>query len=242
MALIPLFIIGVLLYFDYLIDQVRETSKSEDPRAFVIDSIPRCEVPDDCVSLGYFINGPEESYIHEVMALLATKNDLSFGKDVVYIPTNSSGEIINYPFEHRNKTQIAVIFCTDNWTINVFNYSLSIPCQFERLEGKKLVYYSVYYNMSQGFEIPYFFKLRTAYPSNQIAISTKRSLDEAIIAHFTGNPDFRLELRQNSYPFTENKFYKGYDFVSAYGCFFFYFPIAVGSPVLLPHDLGGDAR
>lgn len=35
--------------------------------------------------------------------------------------------------------------------------------------------------MTTGFESPYFFKLQAKYPINELAVSTKKSIDESII-------------------------------------------------------------
>ena len=44
-----------------------------------------------------------------------------------------------------------------------------------------MIYYSIYYNTTLGFESPYFFKLNSPFPSNNLVVSTKKSIDEAIL-------------------------------------------------------------
>jgi hypothetical protein len=224
--LFPLIITGLIFYFEHLITVEKAMTRNPNPELRPVESIPHCTGSSDCVSVGYFVVGPEQPWITSTMQTLAKNNQLGFGSDVKMLLQGSPAEINNYVQNHRNQTQIAVIFCTKSWDIFFDGYTLEIPCTFDRLSNKTMAFYSIYYNMTLGFQTPYFFKLNSPYPTNSLVISLKKSLDEALLTTFTES-DFKLTVNTRSFPTTENKFFKDYDFVSTFGSFFFYLPMAV---------------
>ena len=231
LILMPLLIKLTILYFDYALDQAKKSSYLPFPSENKIKKIPKCQNPDNCVSLGYFIVGEEKEWIHNIMKKLAYKNNLEFNKDIKNIlNTKNQTEIIEYTNTHKNQTQIGLIFCTSEWLINFDQYDLRIPCKFEKLDDK-LIYYSIYYNMTLGFESPYFFKLNSTFPINEFVVSTKRAIDEAILIEETNNDNFEYEFSTKSFPVIENLFYKNTDFMSTDGCFLFY--LSIGFSFLL---------
>lgn len=230
--LVPIIITGLIFYFEHLITVEKAMTRNPNPELRPVEKIPHCTGSKDCVSVGYFVVGPEQPWIGRTMETLALNNQLGFGSDVKMLLQGSPAEINKYVQTHRNQTQIAVIFCTKSWDIFFDGYTLEIPCTFDRLSNKTMAFYSIYYNMTLGFQTPYFFKLNSPYPTNGLVVSLKKSLDEALLTTFT-NSTFKLSISTRSFPTTENKFFKDYDFVSTFGSFFFYLPMAVISLVRL---------
>lgn len=52
------------------------------PESEIVGKIPKCSIPTDCTSIGYFILGRDEEWIHSVMQSVADQNDLQYGTDV----------------------------------------------------------------------------------------------------------------------------------------------------------------
>lgn len=108
---------------------------------------------------------------------------------------------------------------------------INIPCKFHNLEkkNKKLVFYSIAYNESLGYQSTYFTDMTNPYPKNEIAISVKKSLDEALILHFAKGSDNK-EIRENfkEYKISQQtcpkfalRFFRGASFVTDLGSFIF---------------------
>jgi hypothetical protein len=224
--LVPLVIIGMIFYFEHLITIEKQMTRNPEQDKILIDRVPKCSRPDNCVSIGYFVVGPMQTWIEDTMLSVSQQNSLEFQKDVKLLLQGSPSEINKYIQSNRNQTQIAVVFCTQSWDISFDGYTLEIPCTFERLSNHTMAFYSIYYNMTLGFQTPYFFKLNSPYPTNSLVIALKKSLDESLVRTFTSSP-FELNIHTQSFPTTENKFLKDYDFVSTFGSFFFYLPMAV---------------
>ena len=243
MVLIPLFISFCLWYFSYLFSISKEFSKNPDPVPFSISNIEKCKKPDNCTTLGYYTIGEKEKWIDETMRILAKKNELEFDRDVRnLVNTNDPREIVNYTNSHRNETMVGVIFCTDSWNISFNNYTLDIPCKFEKLHNKKLIYYSIYYNMTLGLEAPYFFKLNATFPTNDFVLKAKAAVDEALAIQFGEEDDFNFDIDVKSYPSPENNFYKDYDFFSSFGSFFFYLPLAFSFMIMISEMMGEKSK
>lgn len=231
--LMPIFVCLAIFYIQHLIESTKKLTMTPNPTPVIIQSVPKCSKPVDCISIGYFVIGEKEDWIENVMKKVAENSNLEFNKDVKLLAEGSPSDFSDYIEKNRNMTQIAIIFCTSKWEIAYNNFGTNIPCSFEQIIDKKMIFYSIHYNMTLGFEIPYFFKLNAPYPLNPVAVSLKKLIDESIIQHFT-NKDFKLKARTVSYPTTENKFLKDYDFISNFGCFFFYIPFAVILKVYFP--------
>lgn len=222
----PIVVCLTLFCLQLTVDHVTDLTEVRNPKPVPITKVPKCLSPTGCLSIGYFVIGEKEDWIDEVMQKVAESNELEFGKDVKMVMRGSPADFDQHVQSHRNQTQIAVIFCTSSWQLSYKNFSLSLPCAFEQTVGQRMVFYSLYFNMTLGFQVPYLFKLNTPFPTNHIAISLKRSLDESLLRHF-GNDDFELQISSVSFPATANKFLKGRDVSSLFGSFFCYMPIAV---------------
>lgn len=229
LIIIPIMISFTMYYVGHLIALSAELSRNPEPDYNDVNTVPRCYKPTNCTTVGYYVVGEKEPWIDETMEILARKNNLEFGTDVRHLlTTRDPYEIVKYTEQHRNHTEVGIIFCTDTWNIRFNNYTLEIPCTLEKMTDKKLVFYSVYYNMTHGLEAPYFFKINATFPTNLYAIRAKRAIDEALAIKFSDQSDFEFNVRMRSYPSPENKLLKEYDFISAYGSFFLYVPIAFG--------------
>jgi hypothetical protein len=65
------------------------------------------------------------------MNKVSESESLTFGKDVRLLGVFSeASSITSYLKAHMNKTQIAIVFCTDKWEVSS---SISVPCTFDRL-------------------------------------------------------------------------------------------------------------
>jgi len=51
-----------------------------------------------------------------------------------------------------NKTLVLIVFCTSEWKIAG---DIKIPCNFEKLIGKKLIFYTIVYNKTLNYKSPY---------------------------------------------------------------------------------------
>lgn len=120
------------------------------------------------------------------------------------------------------------MFCTDYWNISAYS-SISIPCKFDQLSPQKLVFYTIFYNYSLLYKVPYLSDMRSAYPKDSIAVKLKVSLDNAILNEFSLLPnktsdDDYLTVYTQDYPRIPNRFIEGIDVAGNYGAFYFFAP------------------
>ena len=96
-----------------------------------------------CVTVGYGIIGDkrnernnEYERYHDLMRIVANRNDLEYGKDVKLLTIGKSNDLKNYLISHMNQTLYVVLFCGEpSWdeefeieTINrdqIYNFSMS---------------------------------------------------------------------------------------------------------------------
>lgn len=247
----PLFSVLFVNFYENKLRSVERSQTIRNPPEVPIQKLSKCKYPQDCTTLGYYVIGGFEDWINPVMEKVAQMNDLVFSKDVRLLGTGSPESFKKYALSNRNQTQASVIFCTDTWNITIPKLnrtidnnlerfegeisSINIPCKFEKLEGKKLIFYNLIYNSSIDFRSPYFTDDTNAFPIDMIAVQTKRAIDEALISYFGTQPgsknviseDFRLDYYKQDYPKVPLRFKKNASFVVNLGSFFFYIPIAV---------------
>lgn len=104
--------------------------------------------------------------------------------------------------------------------------------------------------MTNGYQNPYFRAMMTPFPSNQVAFSTKTSLDQALINYWghdmVSNPqidkDFNLEYEQQGFPKMPLRFIKNLNLMTGLGSFFFYIPIALSFLIVITEMLQEKAR
>jgi hypothetical protein len=174
------------------------------------------------------------------MEFVAKDNQLILGEDVVRVPTTYPTDFNDYLSKHMNKTQIGILFCTEEWRLSP---QYNLPCKFEQLVGKKLIFYSIVYNNSLLFKSPYFSTWKASYPKDDIAFALKLSVDNAIISYFSKeldnlNPDYKFRAEDvleskltnidlQEYPKVMSRFYQGYDVAAQYGAFYYFIPYMV---------------
>ena len=240
---IPLIISCSMYYVSYLIALSSHLSKNPEPSYTDVAQIPRCHSPANCTTVGYYVIGEREDWIDETMRTLAKRSRLEFGRDVKHlVTTKDPHDVVRYTELHRNQTEVGIIFCTSTWSIRFNNYTLDIPCRLEKLSDTKLVFYSVHYNMTLGIEPPYFFKSNATFPTNMHAVRAKRAVDEALAVQFSGDNEVSFDFRMRSYPTPENKYIKEYDFVSSFGSFFLYVPLAIGFMLVIAELMSEKSR
>ena len=59
--LIPIAIYSVVFYFENALKYTISNSKNLNPHKIPVKKIPRCSGPKDCVSIGYFILGKNDT-------------------------------------------------------------------------------------------------------------------------------------------------------------------------------------
>lgn len=223
LLLLPPLVCLFLSYMGSLFEERLRHSAIPSPKVEPVARVPRCSGPKDCVSVGYFVAGEAEEWTEAVMRLVAEDNGLAFGTDVRLLGVGTPADFSDHVAAHRNRTQIAVIFCTGVWGLRFGGVGVDVPCRFDRLADKRLVFYSLFYNMTLGFEVPYLVKAGATFPTNQLAVALKRSLDQSITRHF-GAPDFHFDLQTASFPSPENRHMKEYDVVSNFGSLALFLP------------------
>lgn len=74
--------------------------------------------------------------MERVMKRVAFTNNLEYDVDVrLLLQAKKPKQISDYLTEYKNKTQIAVVFCNDQWTLyDTDQRDFGIPCHFDRLE------------------------------------------------------------------------------------------------------------
>lgn len=95
--------------------------------------------------------------------------------------------------------------------------------------GKKLIFYSIAYNNSIGYKSVYFTDMTNPYPKNEIAITVKQNLDEALLLHFAKeSPDSEIKSKFKEYTIFQQicpkfalRFFRGVSFVTDLGSFIF---------------------
>lgn len=63
-----------------------------------------------------------------------------------------------------NKTLVMIVFCTTEWKIAG---DIKIPCNFEKLIGKKLIFYTIVYNKTLNYKSPYM-SVKDSYPKDPV--------------------------------------------------------------------------
>lgn len=174
------------------------------------------------------------------MDYVAKANDLDNEKDVSYLGEIHPKEFGNYLNANINKTQVGVIFCTEEWKLE---NGLSIPCRPEKVTDKKLVFYSIVFNMTSFIASPVGDDFRIGHPKHPIASSLKLWLDNGIIAYFSQDDDAtgdeyialdpedktlpKMEITSQGFPKTHFRFWMGADLVSSLGTLMFFLPFMV---------------
>lgn len=130
--LTPIVIILMLCIFQYTYDCQMYKNTQVNTEITHKLKVKKCPSPKECVSIGYSIIGHQEDWIDDVMKMVARDNEMEFGKDVKLITQGTAKDFSNYISSNRNMTQIAVIFCTDKWDVNIgHNITFNIPCKFD---------------------------------------------------------------------------------------------------------------
>ena len=86
---------------------------------FPKQKVSKCPYPKDCVSIGYSIIGQHEDWIDDVMKNVAKDNDMEYDKDVKLLVQGTAKDFSQYINDNKNMTQVAIVFCTDKWDINL---------------------------------------------------------------------------------------------------------------------------
>lgn len=135
--LTPIFLITIIQLFQFTYDRQLSRTTQVETSIDPISPVIKCPYPSDCISIGYSIVGQHETWIDDVMRLVATRNNMEFKKDVQLLTQGTAQDFNDYIHTHPNKTQVAVVFCTDSWDIQLYNNTFNIPCKFGQLEEKK---------------------------------------------------------------------------------------------------------
>lgn len=176
-----------------------------------------------------------------VMNYVAKDNNLTEENDVKELGEIHPSAFTQYLHRNPNQTQLGVIFCNTEWSISP---DLSIPCAFSKTVGKKLIFYSIVYNVTELLATMYSTNFQGVQPTDPAASSLKMSLDSAIFSYFTidkeGTGVLDLELNpedpdmpkirnvnKQEYPRSFLRFFIGIDIVTATGALQFFVPYMV---------------
>jgi hypothetical protein len=176
-----------------------------------------------------------------VMQYVAKDNGLTEENDLKNIGEIQPSSFQQYLHNNTNQTQLGVIFCNTNWTIT---QDLVIPCTFSQKTSKKLVFYSIVYNVTELLASIYSTNFQGVQPTSPAASSLKMSLDSAIFSYFsidkegTGTLDLELDPEDENMPKIRNatkqeyprsflRFFIGIDIVTATGALQFFVPYMV---------------
>ena len=174
------------------------------------------------------------------MDYVTKTNGFEKDKDVKYVGSTTPRDFTNSLMNKLNYTQLGVIFCTSEWDILGM---ANIPCQFQTKTDKKLIMYSLVYNITEYIKPPAGDDFRVAHPKHPFAANLKLSLDNAIISYFSidkeAKGDRNIDLvaeAQNlpkmradyqDFPKTHFRFMIGSDVVTLLGCLQFAIPFMV---------------
>ena len=110
----------------WYINNYDKISRENEKGHFILDmdlnwhtSLPKCPRPKNCSSLGYYIIGEEEEWIEPVMKSLEKPSGLKFGTDIRKMGQGSPKDFKDYVKNNANMTQVAVIFCTRSWDVDI---------------------------------------------------------------------------------------------------------------------------
>ena len=165
------------------------------------------------------------------MKNVAESNNLTYETDVKLLTMGSATEFFDYFINHENKTKYGVMFCTDKIEYN----NISIPCSFE-YTNETLHFYTIYYNVTNSPN-PFLTSTTLPSPSDHQLMKLKIDLDNSYLKMFSNDKNIsdipKIKAQVNSFPMTENRFYKNADVVSSTGAFYFFFPPIICFVVML---------
>lgn len=179
-----------------------------------MDSVLQTE---DGVKLGYYVLGDSsrnEEY-HGVMRQLCANNNFEMDTDVKFF---GNKENISGVLKSKEVT-LSIVFCNKQ----IQNLLYSVPCQFERIKGKKIIFYTVVYDSNITFVNPVTKGLEVNQSIDYNSIKMKRMVDEAIINYFK-DKNFELKVRTKSYPSVFSLFAQKANFLSLIGGVLFFLP------------------
>jgi len=208
-----------------------------------LGGLSKCVSPSDCTTLGIFTIGKTPYWAEPVGRTIAERNYMKFGSDVRIIGEGSPYDLQRHINQNPNTTQVYLVFCTDHWNVSLSDtassgpggdFSLNIPCKFEHMTDKQLVFYTLVVNATVGYSSPIFRSILYPLPYNPITVKTKKEVDQALMVYFGReaqnkkiDEDFTYEITTQGYPVSSQRIYRQFDFFSMRGSFFFYMPIAV---------------
>ena len=249
-AVILFMIVYQSIYEQYVIDNTFVDFPEID-----VGGIPKCSGPRDCVSLGIYTIGTQEAWMTNIKEIIAKKNNLQPDVDVKMIGQGTPKDLQSYINANENKTQIFLVFCNTEWHVSLgdtqkegeagqpTDLNLNIPCQFEHMSGKKLVFYTLVMNATMGYTSPIFRSFLYPMAYNPVSVNAKKEVDEALILHFGKESksdldhkitdDFKYRVTSQGYPVSTQRIFENFDFFSMRGSFFFYMPIAVSFLIMV---------
>lgn len=251
----PVAVIVFMLLYQSAYEQYVSKNTFVDFPEVEVGGIPKCPEPEGCVSLGIYAIGREEPWMNRVKEIIAKNNNLLPDVDVKMLGHGTPNELQTYIHANENKTQMYLVFCNTEWQISLSNsqkektdtkgvdLSLNIPCRFEQMADKQLVFYTLVLNASIGYSSPIFRSWLYPLAYNPVTVNAKKEVDEALILHFGSDDlstsehrvtsDFKYHVTSQGYPVSTQRIFENFDFFSMRGSFFFYMPIAVSFLIMV---------
>ena len=88
---------------------------------------------------------------------------------------------------------IGVLFCTSEYLLYE-DLGISIPCKFEEVQGRKLIFYTIVYNWTLNFRSPFLSDQTAHWPKDAFALRLKTSIDNGLVDLFS---KYDIEIGSN---------------------------------------------
>lgn len=253
----PVVVVLLMLFWQFVFNQLFNFLEIEGT-VYEVPKLQRCYAPlrakgEPCSVLSYAVIGPREAWTEYAINYVARSNNLDRSRDIKFLgQINDPSQFYSHLQLHPNQTNYGVIFCTSQWPIA--DNTLSLPCTFSKLAGKKMVFYSIIYNWTLTFKSPFLQEFKTPYPKDPDLLRLKTSIDNGLVSFFkqhsiaeasvdisnqtnaeqaaqvanlseSSEPKEFMKAEYQDYPKVPTRLEQGLDIFSQYGSFYFLLPI-----------------
>jgi len=206
-----------------------------DPPIFPVGTLPKC-IPatkdDNCTTLGIAMIGSPTDWTDHVVNYIQTETGYKVGQEIQYIYNGTDVSQINkYLLSNPNSTQIVLLFCTSFYVLNIptanGTVNFTINCtKFNFppvIQLGNILHYQIISNSSL-YSGGLFSSSAPSYPKDILSLSLKVLVDNALLSFYAvdkSNPP-QMTVSYQDYPHAPNRFFQGYDVISAQGALYFF--------------------
>jgi len=236
------FILCVILFLIQLTVSAGLKYENPDPPITDAGTFQKCSPLkgfDSCISIGYGIYGDETApWVEHTINYIAQKTGLTVGTDIKEIYRGKNYTAFNdYFVKNPGETLIGLLFCTTDQL--PYNGSLPLPANCQQFvdtqtwKSYKLTPYLIVYNHSL-ISTDYQTNPQMPFPTYPTALQLKILVDNSIV-DFYGEQDYKtyINVKTQSYPQTEFRFFEGFDIVDQQGGIYFFIAPIITFIVLL---------